>query len=78
MYKRQDVDRVSHVVRFAATIGQRDTLVTTRSIFSAMPPDHHPAEGRTIDIELIGSERKDHEEAYWTCLLYTSYLQESC
>ena len=60
-----DVDRVSHVVRFAATIGQRDTLVTTRSIFSAMPPDHHPAEGRTIDIELIGSERKDHEEAYW-------------
>jgi hypothetical protein len=31
-----------------------------------MPPDHHPAEGRTIDIELIGSERKDHEEAYWT------------
>lgn len=61
-----DVDRVSHVVRFAATIGQRDSLVTTRSIFSAMPPDHHPAEGRTIDIELIGSERKDHEEAYWT------------
>lgn len=61
-----DVDRVSHVVRFAATIGQRDSLVTTRSIFNAMPPDHHPAEGRTIDIELIGSERKDHEEAYWT------------
>jgi hypothetical protein len=30
-----------------------------------MPPDHHPAEGRTIDIELIGSERKDHEESYW-------------
>lgn len=60
-----DVDRASHVVRFAATIGQRDSLVTTRSIFSAMPPDHHPAEGRTIDIELIGSERKDHEEAYW-------------
>lgn len=60
------LDRISHVVRFAATIGQRDSLVTTRSIFSAMPPDHHPAEGRTIDIELIGSERKDHEEVYWT------------
>ncbi|WP_296097212.1 SAVED domain-containing protein [uncultured Agrobacterium sp.] len=61
-----DVDRVAHVVRFAANIGQRDSLVTTRAIFSAMPPDHHPAEGRTIDIELIGSERKDHEQAYWT------------
>lgn len=61
-----DVDRVSHVVRFAANIGMRDSLVSTRSIFSAMPPDHHPAEGRTIDIELAGSERQDHEEAYWT------------
>ena len=61
-----DVDRVSHVVRFAANIGQLNSLVSTRSIFNAMPPDHHPAEGRTIDIELIGSERKDHEEAYWS------------
>lgn len=61
-----DVDRVSHVVRFAANIGMRDSLVSTRSIFSAMPPDRHPAEGRTIDIELVGSERQDHEEEYWT------------
>lgn len=60
-----DVDRVSHVVRFAADIGQRDALVTTRAIFAAMPPDHHPADFRTIDIELIGSELKDHEDAYW-------------
>lgn len=60
-----DVDRVSHVVRFAADIGQRDAVITTRAIFAAMPPDHHPADFRTIDIELIGSELKDHEEAYW-------------
>jgi hypothetical protein len=60
-----DADRVSHVVRFAANIGMLDSLVSTRSIFNAMPPDHHPAEGRTIDVELVGSERKDHEEAYW-------------
>ena len=60
-----DADRVSHVVRFAANVGMLDSLVSVRSIFNAMPPDHHPAEGRTIDIELIGSERKDHEESYW-------------
>jgi hypothetical protein len=58
-------ERAAHVLRFAADIGQRDALVSTRSIFMAMPPDRHPAEGRTIDIELIGSDYADHEEAYW-------------
>ncbi len=59
-------DRAAHVLRFAADIGQRDALVSTRSIFMAMPPDRHPAEGRTIDIELVGCDYADHEEAYWT------------
>lgn len=58
-------DRAAHVLRFAADIGQRDALVSTRSIFAAMPPDRHPAENRTIDIELIGSDQADHEPAYW-------------
>lgn len=59
-------ERAAHVLRFAADIGQRDALVSTRSIFMAMPPDRHPAEGRTIDIELIGSDYADHEASYWT------------
>ena len=59
-------ERAAHVLRFAADIGQRDALVSTRSIFMAMPPDRHPAEGRTIDIELIGCDYADHEETYWT------------
>lgn len=59
-------DRAAHVLRFAADIGQRDALVSTRSIFMAMPPDRHPAEGRTIDIELTGSDYADHEASYWT------------
>jgi hypothetical protein len=58
-------DRAAHVLRFAADIGRLDALVSTRSIFAAMPPDRHPAEGRTIDIELVGSELADHEPAYW-------------
>ena len=32
-------ERAAHVLRFAADIGQRDALVSTRSIFMAMPPD---------------------------------------
>lgn len=58
-------ERAAHVLRFAADIGQRDALVSTRSIFMAMPPDRHPAEGRTIDIELVGSDYADHEPSYW-------------
>jgi hypothetical protein len=59
-------ERAAHVIRFAADIGQRDALVSTRSIFMAMPPDRHPAEGRTIDIELVGCDYADHEANYWT------------
>lgn len=32
----------------------------------AMPPDRHPAEGRTIDIELVGCDYADHEANYWS------------
>jgi hypothetical protein len=61
-----DTDRASHVIRFAANIGSNEALVSTRAIFAAMPPDRHPADGRTIDLELTGSTFSDHEEAYWT------------
>lgn len=59
-----DVDRAAHVLRFAATIGQMDSLVSTKAIFAAMPPERHPAERRTIDIEL-NSEVRDDEPAFW-------------
>ena len=58
-------EHASHVIRFAADIGTRDALVSTHSIFMAMPPDRHPAEARTIDIELIGCDYADHETDYW-------------
>lgn len=59
-----DADRAAHVLRFAANIGQLDSLVSTKAIFAAMPPDRHPAERRTIDIEL-NAEVRDSEPAYW-------------
>lgn len=58
-------DRASHVIRFGAAIAHNEALVDTRSIFLAMPPDHHPADGRTIDLELVGSAFADHEPEYW-------------
>lgn len=59
-------DRASHVIRFGADIAHNEALVDTRSIFMAMPPEHHPADGRTIDLELVGSAFADHEPEYWT------------
>lgn len=58
-------DRASHVIRFAASIGTNEALVSTRAIFAAMPPDRHPASGQTIDLELVGCAYRDDEEAYW-------------
>lgn len=60
-----EADRAAHVLRFAATIGQMDSLVTTKAIFAAMPPDRHPAERRTIDIEL-NSEVRDDDPEFWS------------
>ena len=60
-----DEDRASHVVRFGANIGENEALVSTKAIFAAMPPHHHPATGQTIDLELVGCAYKDDEEAYW-------------
>lgn len=60
-----DEDRASHVIRFGANIGENEALVSTKAIFAAMPPDHHPASGQTIDLELVGCAYKDDEEAYW-------------
>jgi hypothetical protein len=61
-----DEDRASHVVRFAASIGENEALVSTQAIFAAMPPDHHPASGQTLDLDMVGSAFRDDEPAYWT------------
>ncbi|GAB5377849.1 MAG: hypothetical protein AcusKO_43110 [Acuticoccus sp.] len=60
-----DEERASHVIRFGASIGHNEALVSTQAIFAAMPPDHHPASNQTIDLELLGHAYQDHEPAFW-------------
>ena len=55
----------SHVIRFGASIGKNEALVSTQAIFSAMPPDRHPATGRTIDLETLNLVLQDHEAEFW-------------
>lgn len=61
-----DQDRASHVLRFAASIGSNEALVSTRAIFAAMPPDHHPASAQTIDLEMTGHAFADSDPAFWS------------
>jgi len=58
-------ERASHVLRFGASIGANEALVSTKAIFAAMPPDHHPASGQTIDLEMIGHAFQDNDPAFW-------------
>ncbi len=60
-------DRASHVLRYAANIGDHKSPVTYDQISAAMLPHRYPADGRhTLDIELRGSAYSDQEAAYWT------------
>lgn len=60
-----DEERASHVIRFGASIGDNEALVSTQAIFTAMPPERHPASSQTLDIEMIGCAFRDDEPAYW-------------
>jgi hypothetical protein len=60
-----DADRASHVIRFGATICDNEALVSTQAIFSAMPPERHPASNQTLDLEMVGCAFRDSEPAYW-------------
>lgn len=60
-----DEDRASHVIRFGASIGDNEALVSTQAIFAAMPPERHPACGQTLDLEMVGCAFRDDEPAYW-------------
>ena len=59
-------ERASHVLRYAAKIGNRETPMAYGEVAAAMLPDRYPAEGRrTIDIEIRGTDYRDHELQYW-------------
>jgi hypothetical protein len=58
-------DLASHVLRFGARIGMNEALISTRDIFAAMSPDHHPASHQTIDLEMTGHAFTDADPGFW-------------
>ena len=60
-----DEDRASQVLRYGASIGANEALVSMPSIHSAMSPDFFPASGQTIDLEMTGHAFSDADVAFW-------------
>jgi len=59
-------ERATHVLRYAANVGQHRILMPYQDVAKALLPDRYPADGKSmIDIFLSGSAREDGECEYW-------------
>lgn len=59
-------DRQTHLVTFGAPIGSQEAPLSYKSIRMSVLPDHYPASGRAIHLEVLGCRFRDHEPEYWT------------
>ncbi|GJM01321.1 MAG: hypothetical protein DHS20C07_30000 [Methyloligella sp.] len=59
-------DQQTHVIRYGAKIGSNESPLSFENVRTVVLPDHYPADGRSIGLELIGCQYEDHEESYWT------------
>lgn len=59
-----DASRGTHLLHYAARIGEHDCLVSAVASQNAVLPDRYPLE-RPISLELVGSDYRDDEQAYW-------------
>jgi hypothetical protein len=53
------------VLVYTANVGSHAAPVTYRDAASAMLPDRHPADNRSIEIQIIGSALHDADRQFW-------------
>ena len=58
-------DMGSHVLLYAARVGEHDCPARFDLAKAAMLPDRWPAEPHAVHLELSGVDLADHEEGYW-------------
>jgi hypothetical protein len=58
-------DKASHVLRYGAKIGDKESPVSFQRVRLAMLPKRYPAEGRSIGIEILGNAATDGEDKFW-------------
>jgi hypothetical protein len=57
--------RGSHVLHFASRIGAHDCLVTRSHSDAALLPERYPLDRSPIQLEIVGTDYRDDESAYW-------------
>ena len=57
--------RGSHVLHFASRIGAHDCLVTRGHSDAALLPERYPLDRSPIQLEIVGTDYRDDEPAYW-------------
>jgi len=59
-------DSKSHVLLYGANIGEHSSPVHFEKTTPAMLPNRYPAENPAIELSLINSPLRDHQEMFWT------------
>ena len=59
-----DDDRGTHLIHYAARIGEHDCPISLEATRAAVLPDRYPLD-RPISLEVVDSSYEDHEQAYW-------------
>lgn len=60
-----DADLSSHVLRYGAGIGHRESIVSFDHCSLAMLPGRFPADRQGIGIEILGSVQNDGDDTFW-------------
>lgn len=63
--------RGSHVLHFAGRIGAHDCLVTRSHSDAALLPERYPLDRSPIQLEIVGTDYRDDEPAYWSLQIDT-------
>lgn len=63
--------RGSHVLHFASRIGAHDCLVTRGHSDAALLPERYPLDRSPIQLEIVGTDYRDDEPAYWSLQIDT-------
>jgi hypothetical protein len=59
-------DRLSHVLRYGAKIGEHDSPVAFSRVRLAMLPERYPSEGPSMGIGITGNTATDREDSFWS------------
>lgn len=58
-------DQQTHILTFGAPIGRIDSPLSYESVRMTVLPEHYPAGGRAMHLEMKGCQFRDHEPQYW-------------